>query len=152
MQYLGLHLDRRLTWKYHVKAKKEQINIKLRSLYWLLGQKSVLSLENKLLIYKTIIKPIWTYAIQIWGTASNSNIEITQRVQSKTLRSITKAPWYVSNHTIQRDLKICTVKDEIKKFSDRYKTRLENHPNPLAVALLQAPATTRLKRKNILNL
>jgi hypothetical protein len=28
-----------------------------------------LSTTNKLLVYKTILKPIWTYDIQLWGTA-----------------------------------------------------------------------------------
>jgi len=37
-----------------------------------------LSIENKLLIYKIILKPIWTYGIPLLGTASNSNIEILQ--------------------------------------------------------------------------
>jgi len=30
-------------------------------MYWILGRKLELSKENKLLIYKTILKPIWTY-------------------------------------------------------------------------------------------
>jgi hypothetical protein len=30
-------------------------------------------------IYKTILKPIWTYGIQLWGTASISNIDILVR-------------------------------------------------------------------------
>jgi hypothetical protein len=32
-----------------------------------------LSTSNKLLIYKTILKPIWIYGIQLWGPASISN-------------------------------------------------------------------------------
>jgi hypothetical protein len=36
-------------------------------------------------MYKTILKPIWTYGIQLWGTASTSNIEILERFQSKAL-------------------------------------------------------------------
>jgi hypothetical protein len=39
-------------------------------MYWLLGRQSQLSTTNKLLLYKTILKPIWTYGIQLWGTAS----------------------------------------------------------------------------------
>jgi hypothetical protein len=35
-----------------------------------------LSLANKLLIYKTIIKPIWTYGVELWGCASKSNVAI----------------------------------------------------------------------------
>ena len=41
--------------------------------------------QNKITLYKTVIKPVWTYGIQLWGTANNSNIEILQRFQSKTI-------------------------------------------------------------------
>jgi hypothetical protein len=47
------------------------------------------------------------------GAASNSNIEILQRFQSKTLQSILNASWYINNHRIHEDLKINTVLSEI---------------------------------------
>jgi len=40
-------------------------------MYWLLDSKSQLSIENKLLLYKAIVKPIWTCGVQLWGTAAN---------------------------------------------------------------------------------
>lgn len=120
VKYLGMHLDRRLTWRKHIETKRKELNFKTSKIYWLLGPKSKLSLENKLLVYKVILKPIWTYGIQLWGTASNSNIEILQRYQSKTLRSIVTAPWYVRNDVIHHDLNISTVKEEISKFSKKY--------------------------------
>ena len=49
---------------------------------------------------KTVLKPIWTYGIELWGCASTSNVAVIQRYQSKLLRTITNAPWYVSNHTL----------------------------------------------------
>jgi len=39
-----------------------------------------------------ILKPIWTYGVQLWGSASKSNLEILERFQSKVLRIITDAP------------------------------------------------------------
>jgi hypothetical protein len=93
--YLGPHLDRRLTWHKHIFAKRKQLEITLTKMYWLLGRKSKLPTSNKLLIYITTIKPIWTYGIQLWGTASTSNIEILERFQSKALRMVVDAPWYV---------------------------------------------------------
>jgi hypothetical protein len=91
-KYLGLHLDRRLAWQKHIFTKIKQLGMKLHRMYWIIGRKSELSLANKLLIYKTILKPIWTYGIPLWGTASNSNIEVLQRFQNKDLRSIVNAP------------------------------------------------------------
>jgi hypothetical protein len=45
--------------------KRQQLNLKVRQMSWLLGRKSKLSLENRTLIYKCILKPIWTYGIQL---------------------------------------------------------------------------------------
>ena len=153
VKYLGMHIDRRLTWKTHIKMKKQQLNIKTKRLFWLLGPKSRLSLRNKVLIYKAILKPVWTYGIQLWGTASNSNIEILQRYQSKTLRLIVNAPWFVSNFSIHNDLSIPKVIDEIRRFSENYLDRLIHHDNPLAIALLDdTNEINRLKRHHILDL
>jgi hypothetical protein len=82
-------------------------------MYWLLGHKSKLSINNKLLIYKAILKPIWIYGIQLWGTTSNSNTDILERLQSKVLRLIVDVPWYVSNSVIRNDLQVPTVKEAI---------------------------------------
>jgi hypothetical protein len=106
VKYLGLHLDRRLTW--HIFAKRKQLGNTLTKMYWLLGRKSKLSTSNKLLIYIyiyiTILKPIWTYVIKLWGTASTSNIEILKRFQSKALRMIVDAPWYVPNMVVLEEI------------------------------------------------
>jgi hypothetical protein len=79
-----VHLDKRLTWAKHIKSKRKQFNLKAKQINWLLGR-SPLSIESKLLLYKAVLRPIRTYGIQLWGTASNSNIEILQCFQSKTL-------------------------------------------------------------------
>jgi hypothetical protein len=71
--------DRRLTWHKHIFTKRKQLGLTLTKMHWLLGRNSQHSTTNKLLLYKTILKPIWTYGIQLWGTASTSNIEILER-------------------------------------------------------------------------
>jgi len=64
-KYLGLHLDRGLNWRKH---QRKQLGIQSSKMYWLLGSKSQLSTENKLLFYKAILKPIWVCGVQLWGT------------------------------------------------------------------------------------
>jgi hypothetical protein len=153
VKYLGIHLDRRLTWKTHIWNKRLQLNTKLSKMSWLLGKRSHLSLESKLILYKVVFKPIWTYGIQLWGSASTSNINIIQRFQSKFLRLILKAPWYIRNDVIHNDTKIPTVNDEVKRFSHKYIVKLEAHVNDLAVNLLDnSEHIFRLRREDILNL
>jgi hypothetical protein len=105
----------------------------LAKMHWLLGQKSELSTSNKILIYKATLKPIWTYGIELWGTASTSNIEILERFQSKVLRIIVDAPWCVPNTVIRRDLQTPTIKKEIRHYSSQYSVRLSVHPDNLVV-------------------
>jgi hypothetical protein len=52
---LGLHLDRRPTWRNHIFAKRKQLGITLTKIYWLLGRQSKLTTSSKLLAYKIVI-------------------------------------------------------------------------------------------------
>jgi hypothetical protein len=142
-KYLGLHLDSKLTWRTHIQKKRQQIKIKAQQLHWLLGKHSQLSLQNKILLYKTIIKPIWTYGIALWGCARPSNTKILQSFQSKLLRTITTAPWYVTNRTIHDDLQIPFISEEIRQHASRHRLRTTGHENPLIAALLKAPPPDR---------
>lgn len=153
VKYLGMHLDRRLTWKLHVLKKRKELDLKVKKMYWLIGRRSKLSLQNKVLIYKTIIKPVWTYGIELWGTTSTSNLEILQRFQSKTMRLLTDAPWFVRNANLHKDLQIPTIRDEISRRSRRYQSRISDHPNEMARSLLsRVSITRRLKRIKPLDL
>jgi hypothetical protein len=65
-------------------------------------------------------------------------------VQSKGLRMIVDAPWYVPNTVIRMDLQIPTVKEEIRRYSSQYRARLSAHPNELIVNLIELPDNRRL--------
>jgi hypothetical protein len=51
-EYLGLHLNRRLTWHKHIFTKRKQPGIAFTKMYWLLGRKS------KLYKQQTILRPM----------------------------------------------------------------------------------------------
>jgi hypothetical protein len=141
VKYLGLLLDRKLTWHHHIFTKRKQPGLTLTKMYWLLGRRSQLSLRNK-----TILEPIWTQGIHLWGTASTSNLEILDRFQSKALRIIVDVPWYVPNTLIRLDLQLTSVKEEISLISSLYNSRLTAHPNSLLPILIEPPERTRLRR------
>ena len=109
--------------------------------------KCYISLENKLLVYKAVIKPIWPYGIELWGCASKSNTAIIQRSQPKILRTITNAPRYVTNHTLHTDLNIPYVSEVINERINKHLNKSESHPNPLLETLTQPMSNRRLKRR-----
>lgn len=78
IKYLGLNFDKRLTWKNHIRTKRLTLNARMRILNPLTTRNNKTNLKTKLLIYKTLLKPIWTYGIQLWGTAKKSN---TNKIQ-----------------------------------------------------------------------
>jgi hypothetical protein len=130
----------------HIFAKGKHLGITLSKMYWLVGRKIKLSISNKLLAYKVILKLIWRYGIPLWSSASISNIEILERFQGKVLRMITDAPWYVPNMVLRQDLQITSVKEEIHRVSTQYRDRLYTHPNNLTVHLTVPPDHRRLRR------
>lgn len=55
-KYLGIYSDKKITWKTHIRGKKRQISVlKLNKVNWLIGRKSQLSVEKKLLLFRTIM-------------------------------------------------------------------------------------------------
>jgi len=96
-------------------------------------------LIKQLLLYKAILKPIWTYGLM--GHSSNSNRNIT-KISKQYLGII--APWYVINDTLHCDLNVPYIRDEIKGL--RYADRMEQHPNTLA-SCHETSQTTPIKRK-----
>ncbi|KAL1137819.1 hypothetical protein AAG570_009515, partial [Ranatra chinensis] len=70
---------------------------------------------------------LWTYCIDLWGTARKSNIYRIQSCQYKTLRANLDAPRYVSNHTLQTDLNIPTVREVLHEKFKSFHSELKTH-------------------------
>ena len=144
--YLELHLDNKLNWKDHIIKKRKQMDLRHKELYWLLGRKPHL-VDNKLLLYKSIIAPIWTYGMELWGCVCKYNTAVIQRYQSKILRAIFDAPRSVINDMIHKDLDIPAVQEVIHERRLKHHKNLESHSNPLLQPLPRDNVIRRLKRR-----
>ena len=90
--------------KGHIKKKN-----KISQLYCLLGRTSKVSVHNKLLVYKQVLKPI---------------VPIIQRFQNNVLRIIMNCPWFVRNADLQRDIGIDTATNVINHYAIAHSLRL----------------------------
>jgi hypothetical protein len=139
----------KLRWKAQVKEKREEFGLKYKKMYWLMGRRSVLSIHNKLMLYKQILKPVWTYGIQLWRCTKQSNIDIIQRFQNKVLRNTVNAPWHIRNAVIYRVLQMEMVTNETGKFVTKQEERLLHHLNVEAIQLLDNSEQVRRLKKNL---
>jgi len=64
-----------------------------------------------------MIKPVRAYDIQTLGCAKLSQIRNIQALHYRSLRQITSAPWYASNLSRHKDLKIETVSTSAQNYS-----------------------------------
>lgn len=147
-KYLGLTMDAQLRWKEHILKKKEQIEIKCRKMFWLFGRHSKLRRNNKILLYKSMVRPIWAYGSQIWACSAKTNVGKIEVVQNKLLRLIAGARWYERNRDIRAELGVESIEVYISNLYNNYEERLLHHPNTEAVKLLDwGEEVRRLKRR-----
>ncbi|CAH1398184.1 unnamed protein product [Nezara viridula] len=125
------NLDKRLSWNFHTRLKRLETARRFRLLQHLPDKRSKLSINYKRLIYMTIIRPIWTYGIELWGSTKPSNSSRIQSLQFKILRKILNAPYFVTNKIIHKDLNVPYVSDLAQSRYLSFHNKLQNHPNPL---------------------
>ena len=126
-KYLGIHLDRRLTFKDQIKNSLRKSYGNLRNLFPLLCRKSCLSLKNKKLLYKTILRPALTYAAPAWCHTSITTQKPLQTFQNKCLRLILDRNTSTSNKQLHELAEIETINEHIIKISKSFYTNQLKH-------------------------
>lgn len=143
VKYLGVHLDCRLNFRRHIKNTLKKAYNTNRLLYPLMGPKSFLNEKNKKLLYKTIIRPILTYAAPIWSGVSRTAFRPLESYQNKLLRLITNSDRYrkiddmlqqtgmetLRDHTTRLTQNFYTKKLNVNRIT-RNITRIRHHNNP----------------------
>jgi hypothetical protein len=69
-----------------------------------------------------------------------------QRSQSKILRIITNAPWYVTNQTLHEDLNVPYITEVIQERSIKHHDKIKIHSNTILWPLLEQKHRRRLKK------
>jgi len=129
--YLGVDLDKTLTWKCQVEKARAKAKLARAQLYPVIGRDAKTSIKTKLTLIRTIIQPHLTYASAAWGYAAKTYLKRLQAVENIALRSAIDAPWYVRNKTITRDLQYKTATEKIKKHAHKFFDKMAEHQNPL---------------------
>uniref|UniRef100_A0A2S2PDV4 Putative RNA-directed DNA polymerase n=1 Tax=Schizaphis graminum TaxID=13262 RepID=A0A2S2PDV4_SCHGA len=98
----------------------------------------------------TLLRPMWYYGIQLWGSAKPSNTRTIQAFQSICLRLISGALWYITNESLHKDICIPILNILAKITYKKTHLTFSTHSNPIITQLSsnQIPGNPprRLKR------
>jgi hypothetical protein len=121
--YLGVTLDQRLTWSPHINQVGRRTAQRMGLLSPVLNRRSELSIRNGVLLYKQLIRPLMDYACPVWRSATHTHVRRLQVLQSKCLRLVTGAPWYLSNRQIHEDLGVPQSADHVRALTASFDSR-----------------------------
>jgi len=95
------------------------------------------------MFYKQIL---WPLSIPVWGNCAKTHIYKIQVFQSKVLRTISNAPWFVRNDELHKDFQLPTIIEYIRKLSTNFFNHINSAHSTKFYKLSNPPSVLRLKR------
>lgn len=118
--YLGVCLDKKLNFGEHIATLRNKANRTIAALYPIIGRRSIINTKNKLQVYKSVIRPILTYASIVWRTAAQSNRKQIQILQNKCLKIIMKLPRRFSTNELHSRTNMPTIAEFTNKINNNF--------------------------------
>jgi hypothetical protein len=130
-RYLGITFDNHLRFNAQLEHAKIRAQMVLGQLNSLVNRRSKMSIQNKVTIYRTIVRPAMMFGSAVWGNVCNTQLHKLQVVQNKFLRAAFKAPWFVRNTQLHREAKLPTIREFLHDAARKFFENAAVHPNPL---------------------
>jgi len=131
VKYLGLLLDSKLLYTKHLQTILHKATGPFLKIFPLLSRDSPLTIPNKILLYKLLLRSMITYAAPVWSSTSLTNYRHLQIYQSKCLRVIGDFPRRTPISNLHAHLQIIPIHQFIYHLTDKFFVNCPVHPNPL---------------------
>lgn len=131
LKYLGVTLDKTLTYQKHTKLVAEKALKYIGILYPLINRKSKLSKFNKITLYRMVFQSVLLYACPVWGSCAQCHINKLQLVQNKCLKIILNLPYDHPTTDIHHISNVPMLNHQINKISYKFNGRLSGSDNLL---------------------
>lgn len=110
VKYLGVTLDDKLNFRKHANAKLDEATRLQGFLNPLLNRGSPLPVKVKVTIFLMIVRAVLMYAsTSWWALLCKTMRQKVEACQSKAIRRIMGAPWFVANDVIRSSLGVPTL-------------------------------------------
>ena len=106
VKFLGVYIDNKMNWEKHIAHIKAKIAKGIGIIYKL---KRYFDYKTLVSLYYNFVYPYIIYGLEIWGTASKTQISSIHLLQKKVIRIIKSVPTRTSCDGLFKDLKILTI-------------------------------------------
>lgn len=130
IKYLGVTLDKRLTFKQHIDSKLIRGENVIKAMYPLINRKSRLNVKLKSLIFKTIYRPGVLYGSPVFNHCAKTHKLKLQRQQNKLLKMILGVPTRTSTRQIHSDTNVEMVTDYMNRLTNDFFDRCRSSLHP----------------------
>jgi hypothetical protein len=113
IKFLGVYLDPKLNFKYHVSKMCKKI---ASSLYVINMTKNVLSSNALKSLYFALVHSHFIYGIHVWSAAPQHVVNSLEKMQKKAIRMINNAPYNSHTEPLFKKCKILPLNLLVKYF------------------------------------
>jgi hypothetical protein len=135
-RFLGVILDRRLTFGEHIKHVQRNARAAMAIINPLINRRSKMDKDIKTRLAAAYTVPILTYAAPAWtGIASDTNLQKLQTIQNKFLRTAQSATRLTNTRRLHKEAKLPLIGDSIMKITEKFFKTARSNTNPLIASL-----------------
>lgn len=121
-KYLGVTFDKRLTFRRHVENVVNKTNVVIKILYPLVARRSSLHQSLKLHVYKSIIRPSFSYGCQMLGGIAATHINKLQVLQNGALKMILSLPSRTRTSEVHEQAEVERVQEHFDNLATRWRS------------------------------
>lgn len=120
VKYLGVTFDKRISFIQHLTTAINKVYMARNKLYPLLNRNSTIKTETKIILYKTIIRPILSYAAPAWNNVTNAQYARLQITQNRLLRLITNSDIYTNMNRLHLTYNVPKIREYLKEMAKNF--------------------------------
>ncbi len=143
IKFLGVYLDPKLNFKYHIDMINKKIS---RSLFAINAAKHIIGGKALQTLYNSLVHSHLTYCSPIWGSAAASTLDKIVKQQKKALRIITNSKYNAHTAILFKNLEILPVTQQIVYSKLQFMFDYVNHRLPCSFDNLWIRNSTRTAR------
>lgn len=131
VQYLGLNLDKKLTFGFHIEESLRKFDKLTKTFYPLVNRRSRLDNGTKVLLYKTVFRPTVTYGFPAWYNCASCHRKKVQRKQNRTLKMMLNLGIQHPTDEVHRLAGVEPIDEWFQRLMPKFRISCQASINPL---------------------